>query len=204
MNRVIKIPVGTSAGNVKFENGLITVEYQYDDTESIDDFRKEPEFIPKDGDFCTLRNEDRVYYFIYKNKNNFFNCYYYYARYYKSLLINNTLVDEGILTNATESEKQILLSEIDKAGFVWNAEKKRIEKKRWRAEKKCNYYILHTDMDIFNPTETKNILDDMRYDSGNYFKTEEQATEAGELIKELLFHYHEQDDTIEKLKKLLK
>jgi len=35
-------------------------------------------------------------------------------------------------------------------------------------------------------------------------ETEKQATEAAELVKELLFHFHQKDDVFNKIKELLK
>jgi len=68
MNRTIEIPKGYAPSNIEIKDGLVTMFF-----EPIEP--PETEFIPKDGDFCTLiNNMNRKYFFIYKNesKNNFY------------------------------------------------------------------------------------------------------------------------------------
>lgn len=47
--------------------------------------------------------------------------------------------------------------------------------KRWRAEDFKKYYYINSVSDICASTEEKQILDNERYELGNYFQTEEEA-----------------------------
>jgi len=169
MNKTIEIPKGYTPSKITLTNGFMSIEL-----EPIEP--PKPEFIPKDGDFCALIGQSgSKYIFISVNgTRKYYACS-------NPLTINHFLGRDGTLTHATESEKQLLLSEIDKAGLIWNAEKKRIEKKRWRAEHLANYYLLTA-----------------------LFQTSEQAAEFGNLTKELAFHFHQDDEVLTKINELLK
>jgi len=190
MNRTIEIPKGYAPSNIEIKDGLVTMFFE--------PIEPSKEFIPKDGDFCALIGQSgSKYIFISVNgTRKYYACS-------NPLTINHFLGRDGTLTHATESEKQLLLSEIDKAGLIWNAEKKRIEKKRWRAEIDDSYYIVAAT-GAEETAENEDNSDDMRYATGNYFQTFKQATEADELIKELLFHLHENDEVLNQIKELLK
>ena len=76
-----------------------------------------------------------------------------------------------------------------KDGKRWNAETKQVEDvkpKRWRAESNEYYSYLDSFLTVSEDLEHFVLSNDLRYDSGNYFKTEEQAEAAAEKIKELL------------------
>lgn len=58
--------------------------------------------------------------------------------------------------------------------------------KRWRAERNCAYYFISDSMNILCSEEIYNSICDVRYTKGNYFKTEEDAMEKLEKIKNIL------------------
>ena len=62
-----------------------------------------------------------------------------------------------------------------KEGLKWNAEKKKVEKIRWRAERANDYYWIDSIGRIMADTEIKCQTDNNRYRYGNYFKTQKEA-----------------------------
>lgn len=85
-------------------------------------------------------------------------------------------------------EKQSFLERLkNECGKRWNEETKNLEDIRWRAEENELYYYLI----VGNPTIVKNIadmhllFDDLRYESGNYFRTYEAAKKVADQIKEM-------------------
>ena len=60
-------------------------------------------------------------------------------------------------------------------GLKWNAEEKRVEKIRWRAEKGESYWFISSEGGIIEYKEDNHPLDEKIYNFGNYFRTKEQA-----------------------------
>ena len=54
--------------------------------------------------------------------------------------------------------------------------------KRWRATNNWDYYYITNAVDILKEYENHSEIDNSRYDTGNYFKTEEQAEETKKKI----------------------
>ena len=75
-------------------------------------------------------------------------------------------------------------------GLKWNAEEKRVERIRWRAEDGKEYYYVGNRGILMVDTEEGHIDDENRYKFGNYFHTEEQAAQAAAAIKETLKKFH--------------
>ena len=57
-------------------------------------------------------------------------------------------------------------------------------KQRWRAENNKTYYYINEIEEIYTAKEIFHPLDDSRYEVGNYFKTEKEAEEVLEKLKE--------------------
>lgn len=93
---------------------------------------------------------------------------------------------------ATEDEKQALFDKMKAQGLRWNAEEKKVEKIRWRADVGVKYYFVDSLLDVLYIKECWSSLCNKHYSARNYFRTEEQAEEAAERIKEVLFKYHEE------------
>ena len=99
----------------------------------------------------------------------------------------------GTLRYATEEEKQLLFDKMKEQGLRWNAEEKRVEKIRWRAKEGEHYSLLDRltfKVDCY--TEGFDEIDTKLYNSGNYFRTKEQAEEAAKRVKEVLHKFHEE------------
>lgn len=94
--------------------------------------------------------------------------------------------------HATEEEKQLLFDKMKEQGLLWNAEKKRVEKIRWRAEYGCRYYLVTSCLKVGSDIDFRHTGEEERLEFGNYFRTEEQAEEAAKRIKEVLRNYHEE------------
>ena len=56
-------------------------------------------------------------------------------------------------------------------------------KQRWRAENNKIYYYINEIEEIYTAKEIFHPLDDSRYETGNYFKTEKEAEEVLEKLK---------------------
>jgi hypothetical protein len=183
------------------------VEFQCGDTITIPDgcraivkdgsvvFEKLQEF--KDGDILvSIVNGHRHNAFIYKNTDiRGFHSYYIGLNMDNLISIDNSDSKWGNanLSYATESEKQQLFDLMNKKGLKWNAEEKRVEKIRWRAKEGEHYSLLDRltfKVDCY--TERFDEIDTKLYNSGNYFRTNEQAEEAAKRVKEVLRKYHEE------------
>ena len=94
--------------------------------------------------------------------------------------------------HATEEEKQTLFDKMKEEGLQWNAEKKRVEKIRWRAKEGEEYFFIDTDLQVCALFENNETCDDAFYNALNYFRTKEQAEEAARRMKKVLSKYHEE------------
>lgn len=75
---------------------------------------------------------------------------------------------------STSEEKQRLIDALKSDGYQWNAEAKKIEKIRWRANKNETYYSVN-----ITPFYDECLdFDNDCYNAGNYFKTKEDAEKA--------------------------
>jgi len=93
---------------------------------------------------------------------------------------------------ATEEEKQLLFAKMKEQGLQWNAEEKRVEKIRWRAEDDKIYFCIHNQGIVMVDKEGGFYIDKNRHEFGNYFHTRAQAEEAAKRVKEVLHKYHEE------------
>lgn len=93
---------------------------------------------------------------------------------------------------ATDEEKQLLFDKMKEQGLRWNAEGKRVEKIRWRAEDDKIYFCIHNQGIVMVDKEGGYYVDKNRHEFGNYFHTRAQAEEAAKRVKEVLHKYHEE------------
>ena len=77
-------------------------------------------------------------------------------------------------------------------GLLWNAEEKRVEKIRWRAENGCRYFYIGSCIKVGSSADLRYIEDEERWEVGNHFQTEEESEEAAKRVKETLRKYHEE------------
>ena len=94
--------------------------------------------------------------------------------------------------HATEEEKQLLFDKMKEQGLCWNAEKKEVEKVRWRAKRGDRFYCFDTDFSVLDGLEEGSKLDDSSWRSYNYFRTAEQVKEAIKRMKQELRKYHDE------------
>lgn len=184
------------------------VELQCGDTIAIPDgckatikdgnviFEREQEF--EDGDVLAYKNSSsNTFPFIYKDTDED-GFYIFYVG--VDCSENIQLLDDADnrwgnapLRHATEEEKQLLFDKMKEQGLRWNAEEKRVEKIRWRAEKGEKYFTLKgATLVIDFYTEDFDRTDEKCHSYGNYFRTEEQAEEAARRVKETLKTYQEE------------
>lgn len=166
----IAIPEGCKAvvkdGSVVFEK------------EEVQDF--------KDGDvLVSVYNECMVIFAKYNSAWSFKS--HYNEGYDKNASFNN-----GAFRHATEEEKQLLFDKMKKQGLRWDAEKKKVEKIRWRAKEEEEYFSINAVIQVCSFFEYLKSYDDKFYNALNYFRTKEQAEEAAKRVKEVLRNYHEE------------
>lgn len=125
---------------------------------------------------------------IFKNYTNstYFSSHYNYSG------KDNNMWRIDCFRHATEEEKQTLFDKMKEQGLRWNAEDKRVEKIRWRAEEGEEYRFMNTDLTTVNTTELEDDIDTNRYNALNYFRTKEHTAEAAKRVKETLKKYHEE------------
>lgn len=190
----ITIPEGCKA---IVKDGSVVFEKEEKEEAKTQDF--------KDGDVLTSLFDNKVV-FIFKedeskqkyNKNDYYVCHIYVSSsigYTIEVPTKDSLSfcghkDEVRL--ATNKEKQFLFDKMKEQGLLWNAGEKRVEKIRWRAKKGEEYHFMNTDLTTVNSTELDDDIDTNRYGALNYFRTQEQTTEAAKRVKETLKKYHEE------------
>lgn len=168
-------------------------------------FEKEEVQEFKDGDVLTSVFNNKVV-FIFKedelkqkdNKNGYYVCLT--DDYVIDVPTKDSLSFCGYKEDvrlATDEEKQLLFDKMKKTGLKWNAEEKRVEKIRWRAEEGKIYYYVNNEMYVSSTRSPK--VGEYLYDyegrsflSYNYFRSIEQAEEAAKRVKETLRKYHEE------------
>ena len=188
----ITIPEGCKAivkdGSVVFEREEKTEVKEFKDGDVLVDDFKSPCFPYK-------------IILIYKGTKSVDGCYEYYInRSQAGLLSENSSCcnfSKSRVRHATEEEKKELFDLMKENGLQWNAEDKRVEKIRWRAEEGQIYHYVNNEMYVSNARSPK--VGDHLYDyegrsflSYNYFRTIEQAKEASRRMKEVLIQYHEE------------
>lgn len=151
----------------------------------------------KDGDVLAYKNSSsNTFPFIYKDTDEA-GFYIFYVG--VDCSENIQLLDDADnrwgnapLRHATEEEKQLLFNKMKEQGLRWNAEEKRVEKIRWRADVGVKFYFVDSLLGVLYIKECLSNICNKHYSARNYFRTEEQAEEAAERIKEVLFKYHEE------------
>ena len=93
---------------------------------------------------------------------------------------------------ATEEEKQLLFDKMKEQRLRWNAEEKRVEKIRWRADDGEVYFYIDSYGKLGDYIENGSHFDEKLHKFGNYFRTSKQAEEAARRVKETLKKYHEE------------
>lgn len=123
-----------------------------------------------------------------------YSTYYSFTSHYSTL--NAAGFDWAVKSfrHATKEEKAKLFDKMKEQGLQWNAEKKRVEKYRWRANMNEYYYFVSSIGTICKSVvENGMVLTSLeRYNFFNQFRTYEQTKEAARRVKETLQKYHEE------------
>ena len=94
---------------------------------------------------------------------------------------------------ATEEEKQELFDVMKEKELYWNAEEKRVEKIRYRARTHDSYWFIDSRFCVQGTTDEEMDIDNKHYESGNYFRTKEDAERFLEIFRESLRKFHQDD-----------
>ena len=139
------------------------------------------EYGMQDGEVYAITLHDRLYIFIYKTSlckelTKYVNYFVNMDRLHIDDMPVTTSYSEEDVRLATKEEKEILFSAIDKAGLRWDAERKLLTKKRWRAAKNNPFYFITLEWPyIRKEADNYTSVDEDRYLEGNYFQTKEEA-----------------------------
>lgn len=157
------------------------------DGEIIVDVELKDKFEPKDGDFLIDADGDIFIYSDAKTQNgNFYSCYCgtHHGKIRAAFCYN--WVDKEGCRFATLEEKSALISRLEKEYHLrWNADSKKLEPIRWRADKGATYYYVDERGNIIACSDTHGCASDWRYFFGNYFKTRDAAKPYAEEMIEL-------------------
>jgi hypothetical protein len=172
-----KLPKGAEVTgfNAHVDNGELIVDVEFKD-----------KFLPKDGDFLHDKYYDItvIYKETYKtggivtyvgiNKNN---------------IVTKTGLGFGMTKEfryATPEEKSAFLERLEsEAHLRWNAETKKLEPIRWRAERNGIYWFIDPHGRGNKTIDVRSNYDNDMYDIGNYFRTPEAAQKVADKIKEI-------------------
>jgi len=88
-------------------------------------------------------------------------------------------------------------SKLDLHNLLLNGTIEKVEEnERWRAEDGHWYVFLNIHMIPTFLRDDRNELDDDSYNSGNYFRTKQEAQQVADQIKELLKKHHENSNNL--------
>ena len=142
----------------------------------------------KDGDVLHSTLDDLM--LIFKATHNHVrSCF---DSHYNNKGSDDELWNIEFFRHATEEEKAELFDKMKEQGLQWNPEQKQVEKIRWRAKEGGDYYFIDVDLIVKSIDDTCSTFDNKLWDALNYFRTQEQATEAARRVKEILRKYHEE------------
>lgn len=98
----------------------------------------------------------------------------------------------------TSSKNEWFIIKLENDGFTYQFNFfnniYRIKPKRWRSEKGKRYYSLNPALVVVLCEEEYDSIDTDRFNAGNYFRTDEIAKKAKELLTETLTKFHEEND----------
>lgn len=186
MTRVIEIEKGRTVKNIEVSDGRVVINY-------------EEEFCPKDGDFVTLLyTENRRSFICFKRITDDGDVIDYFGlttlgRFYSSGNRHSTGVIHFVsFEPMTESEKQQLLDALAKEGLTWNAEKKVVEKLRWRPKEGDMYWYCefsYKSAELEPQRQVRGIekdFDDANFRMGDCFRTKEDCQKLCDILNKTI------------------
>ena len=102
---------------------------------------------------------------------------------------NGKIFKSQIVFNFKSIEKitpEEFQAEFEKHSYEYDFETHTAHKKRWRAERGCEYFLFSNLLEVQTDIDVYASLDDKRYNIGNYFQTKEDAEMKANEIKKLL------------------
>jgi hypothetical protein len=187
MKQTIEIEKGRTVKNIEVSDGMVVINY-------------EEEFCPKDGDFWYTRSNGESAIFILKGDYDS-ECKMSHAlliTYYRSYPMLHTqnggfrIGYSATQRLATESEKQQLLDALAKEGFTWNAEKKVVEKKRWKAKEGDAYWYCEFSYKSAELEPQRQLcglekdFDDANFRMGDFFRTKEDCQKLCDILNKTI------------------
>jgi hypothetical protein len=99
-----------------------------------------------------------------------------------------------ITKSATVNLASCMISLALEAGY---AEEVKEQWQAWKREEKRSYYFIYVNVDlsIGEAIEDRNIVDECRFEAGNYFDNRRSAIEARDRILETLKEFHKEHNT---------
>lgn len=153
------------------ENGEIIVEVELKN-----------KFLPKDGDFLIDADGDIFIYSDAKTQNgNFYSCYCgtHHGKIRAAFCYN--WVDKEGCRFATLEEKSAFLERLETEEHRrWNADTKKLEPIRWRAERNGIYWFIDPHGRGNRTVDVRSNYDNDMYEIGNYFRTPEAAQKVAD------------------------
>lgn len=146
----------------------------------------------KDGDYLTHEDGTIVIYKEREKTNSQMYCHAYLRNNMVYLSPKETTYYDYIspFKFSTEEEKKTMDNALAGKNLFYDTKYKRIEKIQWRAKKGCVYYYI--DFNGTNPfcvasrMDTFDYIDNYRFNTHNYFQTEEKAEKKLFEIKSVL------------------
>ena len=92
---------------------------------------------------------------------------------------------DGIINICTSEEKALIEEKVKAVNEKYGI------KRRWRAEYESLYYYITNFSEVTERIELYYYEDNIRYKNGNYFKTEQEAQEYMEYMKQKSLEWHE-------------
>lgn len=144
----------------------------------------------KDGDFVFLNNVGCKFLIIYKNKRWSHSVDYHavtYNEYHENQIVSYDdwcVCDDARI--ATEEEKQLLLDALHADGKDWDADNKQIVDYKWEPKIGETCYYIDCFLDVVDDHWSDDRLDNLVRNSGNCFKTKEEAQKYADKFSEIL------------------
>lgn len=157
------------------------------DGEIIVEVELKDKFEPKDGDFLIDTDGDIFIYSDAKTQNgNFYSCYCgtHHGKIRAAFCYN--WVDKVGCRFAMPEEKSAFLERLEAEEHLrWNADTKKLEPIRWRAERNGIYWFIDPHGRRNRTADIRSNYDNDMYEIGNYFRTPEAAQKVADQIKDI-------------------
>lgn len=101
-----------------------------------------------------------------------------------------TIANVEVIRTATDKEAEFFTRILDQNGYEYDAEKKEVRKKIWRAEEGNPYWFVVIRfggiISVDRLIDHRAFISNSYYNSGNYFRTKKEAEEVAAKFREIL------------------